>query len=151
MNPPSELRTVMTAPAIAGLLAPHGGSVFAHTVPEIAPGAATLMVAVAELLAVFGSMTVALTCAVLLRVPEASVTLTKMITVALAPLASVSSPQVTVPVPPRAGVVHEPGLAVALTNVVPPGSGSETVTPGADAGPALVTVSSSLQGADRKP
>src|SRR5215212_4840056 len=52
--------------------------------------------------------------------------------------ANVAMVQVTVPPPPAAGVVHvQPAGCDRLTNVVLPGSGSESETPMAGSGPAF--------------
>src|SRR2546426_3492919 len=68
-NPLSELRTLIVALAIAGLATVHGGSAFAQTVPEIAPGAVMFVVTVAESLAGFGSGVSVVTDAALLTDP----------------------------------------------------------------------------------
>src|SRR2546428_13794196 len=73
-NPLSELRTLIVALAIAGLATVHGGSAFAQTVPEIAPGAVMFVVTVAESLAGFGSGARAVADTVLFTDPLAAVT-----------------------------------------------------------------------------
>jgi hypothetical protein len=77
------------------------------------------------LLALFGSGESAVTEAVLIRVvlPRA-VTFTTSVTVRLSPLPSWPVVQVTVPELPGGGVLRLPCVALALTKVVPRGSGS---------------------------
>src|SRR5947209_16663575 len=136
-NPLSELRTLIVALAIAGLATVHGGSAFAQTVPEIAPGAVMFVVMVAESLAGFGSGVSAVTAAVFVTTePAAAVTLTASVKTTLEPLASVPSMQSIVPVPLTAGMVH-PALGLRLWKVVPAGIASVSLTPTAGSGPAL--------------
>src|SRR3989454_11014362 len=80
-NPLSELRTLIVALAIAGLATVHGGSAFAQTVPEIAPGAVMFVVTVAESLAGFGSGVRGVADTVLLTDPLDAVTFTKRVNV----------------------------------------------------------------------
>src|SRR5438874_2235734 len=96
--------------------------------------ALTVVEAVAELLAEFGSGSVAPTVAVLDRVPGwTGVTL--MVTVADPPLATDPSAQLTLVVPE-----HDPWLAVAEVKITGLGRGSVTTTLVAPEPPALATV-----------
>ena len=92
-------------------------------------GACTVVVAVAELFAVNGSLVVAKTIAVFEIFPAAFARVT-IVTVALAPLASEPRSQRT-----GALLLQLPWLARAETNPKPGGSGSLTLTPEADTGP----------------
>ena len=94
----------------------------------------TAVPSVSELLALFGSISVRLTEAVLLKVP-ADVGVTAIVTVAFAPLFKLPRLQVTVAVP-----LQVPWLGIAETKVAPAGSVSVTTTPVAVSGPLLVTV-----------
>jgi hypothetical protein len=94
----------------------------------------TVVDEVALLLPGTGSLVVLDTLAVLLNVP-AAVGVTTIVTVALAPLATLPRLQVTVLVP-----LQPPWLGVADTNVVAAGNVSVTVTAEAEVGPPLVTV-----------
>jgi len=105
-------------------------------------GFCTVVVAVAMLLARLGSALVLATVAVFVSVPPivaaavACATIVKL----SAPAGSVAIENVTVPAAPTAGVVTvQPGGALADTNVVLAGSGSETTTPVAGSGPGLVS------------
>ncbi len=70
-----------------------------------------------------------------------ALTLKTSVKVGEAPFASVAIEQLTVPVPPTAGVVHnQPAGDVSETNVVPPGSVSLSVTLSASLGPPFVTL-----------
>src|ERR1700730_16250627 len=109
------------------------------TVPEIAPGCVMLTVLVAESLAEVGSGVRVLTEAVLLTDPLAAVTLTTRARVTVAPLVRVPSAQSIVPVPFTAGVV-QPVFGVRLSNVVPAGRVSVSLTLIAGSGPALWTL-----------
>jgi hypothetical protein len=90
----------------------------------------TVAVDVAELLAVFESAVVLLTFAVFVIVEPAMALLlarTTIVNAALAVAAKVVNVQVTVPVPPAAGVVHAavgPEFCASDTNVVPAGTTS---------------------------
>ncbi len=97
--------------------------------------ALTVVDAVAELFAAFGSLSVAATLAVLEMVPGWTGT-TFTVTVAVAPLLTVPRLQVTVAVPEQ-----EPWLGTAEVNMTVAGSGSVTMTFVAFDGPALPTVS----------
>ena len=101
----------------------------------------TVVVAVAELFVAVGSKTNELTLAVsVTEWPDLTVTSTTMLTVNAMPLASDGAVQVTLPLAaPTAGVLHEPELVAALTNVVPLGTLSLSVTTSAVLGPLLVT------------
>jgi hypothetical protein len=94
----------------------------------------TVVTAVTALLAVSRSVSFLVTLAVLLMVP-ATVGVTTIVTVALAPLARVPRVQVMVLVP-----LQLPWLADEETNVTPEGRVSVTATPVAVLGPLLVTV-----------
>ena len=96
----------------------------------------TVVTALAELLAVFGSVAVDSTVASLVIVPGAPAS-TLISTVTFEPLAIVPSAHVTV-LPTRTQL---PCVAVADTNVTPAGSESLSDTLGALAGPALSTAS----------
>lgn len=91
--------------------------------------------AVAALLAGFGSSVAEETVAVLETDPPGVATRAVIVTVAVAALTRVPSEQVTVAVP-----LQVPWDGVALTNVIPAGRVSVTVTPVAVAGPPLATV-----------
>ena len=93
----------------------------------------TVVVAVALLLAVFGSSVLLLTVAVLESGPLFAVT--TIVTVAEAPLFSVPRLQDTVEVP-----LQLPTLGVAETKLTPAGNGSLTATAAAASGPPLATV-----------
>jgi len=97
--------------------------------------ATTLTVVIAELFALFGSAVVLETVAVLTTEAGVAGAVTMRVTVAELPLDRLSRLQTTVDVPEQL-----PWLGVAETNVVPPGSVSETLTPFAVAAPPLVTV-----------
>src|SRR6266852_5014815 len=127
------------APLMGGFPTPHGGSAPAHTVPEMAPSAVMVVVAVAESLAEFGSGVSVVTEAVLLTDPLEAVTFTTIVNVTLAPLARLARAQLTVPVPFTAGVT-QPALGVTLWKVVPAGTASVSVTLTAGSGPLLWTV-----------
>src|SRR2546430_11325027 len=103
----------------------------------------TVVISVQLLLAAFGSVVVELAVAVLLiTVPSgrAALTLTTSVNRKLVLGGSVGSVvQVTVPVPPTAGVVQPGPAPVNDTNVVPTGIASVNVTPWALLGPALLT------------
>ena len=100
----------------------------------------TVVLAVAELLAVVGSLDMPLTEAVLLMVePGAAVTLTTRVIVSDAPAAIAPSEHDTVPVPPTGGVLQLPEL-VNETNVVPAGTVSLKLAPLSASGPLFVTV-----------
>jgi hypothetical protein len=94
------------------------------------------VVTLAELLPGLGSASMAETVAVFVALPMLTGT-TWMDTVAFAPLASVPIAQLTV-----AGgvVVQDPTVGVAETSETPVGRGSVSVTPVAEEGPLLVTV-----------
>ena len=94
----------------------------------------TVVVTLALLLAVFGSLTVALTEALLLMVPTV-IGLMVMVTVAFAPLFSVPIAQLTVAVP-----LHVPLVETALTKTLLDGNVSVSVTLVALLGPLLRTV-----------
>jgi hypothetical protein len=94
--------------------------------------AVTAVVTLAELLAVLGSGSVAVTDAVLVMLPAAT-GLMMMVTVAVAALARVPRLQLT-------AAVQVPWLGVAETNVTPVGTASVKVTPVAGDGPLLVTI-----------
>src|SRR5947209_166361 len=87
------------------------------------------------LLAVFGSEFVEVTLRVLAKLVS-SPTVTTMVPVTVAPLATV--PRLPVTVPPAK--LPEPWLKLAETNVRPDGRVSVRVTPGASDGPWFVTV-----------
>ncbi len=76
-----------------------------------------------------------------LSVPRAAVLVTRTVTVAVAvaPLASDPTFQVMVPFVPTVGFVKLPVADASDTNVVPVGIGSETATPVAVSGPALLS------------
>ena len=94
----------------------------------------TVVGAVEELSAGFGSVSVAVTLAVfVIEGAEAAEGVTTMLTVALLPDARLPRAHVTVVVPPQ-----EPWLGNAETNATVGGSGSVTVTLVAPAGPWLV-------------
>src|SRR2546428_822640 len=126
-NPLSELRTLIVALAIAGLATVHGGSAFAQTVPEIAPGAVMFVVTVAESLAGFGSGVRVVADTVLLTDPLDAVTFTTRVNVWPLRIAKFPKEQFTVPVlftacaRPGAG---EPATRLSLIVPLPsPGSG----------------------------
>ena len=99
-----------------------------------------MVVALAELLALLGSVVLDVTWAELVSELTLLPTATRIVTVALAPLLSVPMAQLTVFVP-----LHEPCEAVALTKVAPVGSVSVTETlPAAAAGLVVVWAGSSL-------
>src|SRR5437879_2697608 len=139
-NPLSELRTLIVALAIAGLATVHGGSAFAQTVPEIAPGAVMFVVTVAESLAGFGSGVSVVTDAALLTDPLGAVTFTTRLNVRPPRFAKFSKGQFTVPVPFTAGVVQPPDDPDRLWNVVPAGMASVRRTLSAKSGPLFRTV-----------
>jgi hypothetical protein len=97
--------------------------------------------ALAVLFVVVASNTRELTLAASITVwPDAAVTFTTMLTVKPAELASDDTVQVTRPVvAPTAGVLQEPALVEALTNLVPAGTLSPSVTMYAVFGQLLVT------------
>lgn len=72
--------------------------------------------------------------------PSAAVfeTRTVIVAVGLAPLASVLTVQVTVPLVPTVGFERLPVAVDEETKVVPTGIGSETDTPAAESGPEFV-------------
>ena len=107
----------------------------------VLPAQFTVVVAVAELFVAVASKTSEPTLAVSVTVwPDLAVTFTTMLTVKPMPLASVGAVQVTLPeAAPTAGVLHAPALVAALTNVVPLGTLSLSVTTSAVFGPWLVT------------
>jgi hypothetical protein len=78
--------------------------------------------------------------AVFVMVPSAAVfdTRTVIVAVALAPLASVPTVQVIVPLVPTIGFERLPVAVDEETKVVPTGIGSETDTPAAESGPAFL-------------
>src|SRR5215470_14934172 len=102
----------------------------------------TPVVAVAVLLAVFGSFVALAAVAVLVMVaPLATLllSLTTMVKVAVSALATVALEKTTLPVPPTGGVVAvQPAGAVAETKVVLAGTASVTVALLAEPGPLLV-------------
>jgi hypothetical protein len=98
--------------------------------------AVTVVVAVALLFALLGSLSAAVTLALLVMVPPEVGAVTVMVTVADPALAIVPRLHVTVPL----ACVHVPWVGVADTNVTPAGSVSVRVTPVAVLGPALLTV-----------
>src|SRR3984885_9754116 len=98
--------------------------------------AVMISVCVEVLLFGLGSVSFALTVAVLVAVPGAPVRV-RMVTVAFAALAIVPSEQVTVP--PASEQV--PAVVLAERKVKSDGNGSVTITLVAGAGPLLVTVS----------
>ena len=89
--------------------------------------------AVAVLSPVLGSLSGAVTLAVLVRSP-AELGVTTMVTVALSPLARLPMAQMTGPVP-----LHVPGLAEEETKLTPPGRVSVRVTWLPVEGPLLLT------------
>src|SRR5262245_19289367 len=95
----------------------------ALTVGAAFTGAFTVVTAVAELLEDTGSDSLALTVAVLLT-PPGAVSVTTIVTVATAFLASVPKLQDTVFAP-----LHVPWVGVAETNVTPDSSVSVITTP----------------------
>lgn len=97
------------------------------------------VVVVLALLFGFLSSLDVVTVAVFTSWPKDAVTCTWIAAVALAPGASEPRSNVTVPFCPTGGPVHVPWLDVQLTNTVPVGSGSVTVTARAVPGPALRT------------
>ena len=103
------------------------------TTNVVGPTVATVVVVVAELLAVLGSVPLAVTVAVFDRGP-AAVGVTTMLTVTAAPLAIEPSGHVTVVVP-----LQPPREDVAETNVTVAGSTSVTTALLEASGPALVT------------
>jgi hypothetical protein len=114
--------------------------------PAIAQSSAavpTVVVAVAVLFAMLGSVDVAVIVAVfvmtvVLGVP--ALTLTTRVNEALAPAARLAMVQVTVPVPPTAGVEHDqPAARVNDTNVVLGGTASLSATLVAPDGPEFET------------
>ena len=113
-------------------------------VTERSADVATVVVVVALSLAAFGSLVAAETVAVLLMtVPAATLapTWTMSVKVWVAPAARLAIVQVTVPLPPTAGVVQlKPAGAVSETKVVPAGRVSVRLTLWAALGPALATV-----------
>ena len=94
-----------------------------------------MVLALAVLLAVLGSVVVAVTLPVSVTVPVA-VGVTVIFTVTVAALAMVPTVQVRV----GAVNVHGPWLAVAPTKFSPAGKLSVTMTPAACAGPLFLTV-----------
>jgi hypothetical protein len=112
-------------PTVAG----SGESVFVIETSAEVGAAFTVVVAVAELFAVFGSEVVEDTVAVFESGPV-PVGVTTIVTVADAPEASVPIVQVTVVV-----AEQEPTDDDAETNVTPAGSVSVTVTAAAESGP----------------
>src|SRR5512133_1426824 len=95
------------------------------------------MLAVAVLFADTGSLVLASaeTTAVSVSVVFLPFGSTVSVSVALPPLAIVPKAQITVPVEPAGGVVHEPVLGVALTKRLPVGTASVSETPVALVGP----------------
>ena len=98
--------------------------------------ATTWVVADAELLAEFGSDSLALILAVLVIVTGFAGAFTTMVIVAVAPMASEPTMQVTV----LEAWVQVPWVELAETNVTPAGRVSVTVVPVAPFGPLLVAV-----------
>jgi hypothetical protein len=96
---------------------------------------------VAELFVVLASKTNEPTLAVSVTVlPDLAATFTTMLTVNPLPLASDGTVQVSVPLAaPAAGFLQEPAVVAALTNVVPVGTLSLSVTTSAVLGPLLAT------------
>lgn len=68
-----------------------------------------------------------------------AVTFTTNVSVIVLPEASVGTLQVTMPVPPSVGSVHDPRMMETLLNVVPAGMASWMLTLLAASGPLLVT------------
>jgi len=115
--------------------------------PAIAHSSAavpTVVVAVAVLFAVLGSLDVAaivdeFVMTVVFGVP--ALTLTTRVNEALAPAARLAMVQLTVPVPPTAGVEHDqPAAKVSDTNVVLVGTTSLSVRLVAPDGPEFETL-----------
>ena len=89
----------------------------------------TLVFTLTLLLVVFGSGVVEVPLAVLVIVlPEAAVSFTVSTTLKLAALARLAAVQVTVPVPPTAGVLQVAPEGAMLTKVVPEGTASVSFT-----------------------
>jgi hypothetical protein len=103
-------------------------------------GALTVVVWFAVLFAVFGSCSLPVTLAVLVKVP-AAVACTVTVTVAVALTPTLPRLAVTVPVDPTGGVTKLPWLVVAETNVIEAGRLSVNVTPVPVDVPELLTVS----------
>jgi hypothetical protein len=105
--------------------------------------AATPVVAVLELLEVFGSGVAEVIVAVLLMLPDGALAdvFTEMVKLVSDSSSNDATVQVTVPPDPTAGVVQLKSVVDALsaTNVVPEGSVSVTVTLCAAEGPPLET------------
>jgi hypothetical protein len=97
-------------------------------------GLTVVIVDVEELFAGFGSVSVAVTVAVLDTEPGVGEVVSTRLIVALPPFASEPREHVTVVV-----LLHDPCDGVAETNVVPAGSTSVTVTLLAAPGPPLAT------------
>ena len=112
---------VLPATAVAGPV-----FVMATSAEEV-----TLVVAEAVLSAVVGSASLPVIVAVLVMVPPVDGAVTVIVIVALAPLTSEPTAQVTVP----EALVQVPWVELADTNVVPDGRVSTTVTPVALSGP----------------
>ena len=119
-----------TAPPCSSVL---GEPVF---VIDTSADCVTVVVAVALLFPVFGSVGLPLTLAVFDSVPDVAVTEATIVTVAEAPFASVPTEQVTVPF----FCEQLPCVELAEVNDSPDGRGSLTVTPVAWAGPPFVTL-----------
>jgi hypothetical protein len=100
-------------------------------------GASTSTVIVLVLFERFGSLSLAVTVAVLFKMPAEEGVVTVSVALAAAPLASEPIEQVTIP-PASA---QAPWLAVVLSKLIPLGRVSVSVTPVAPDGPLLVTVS----------
>lgn len=148
VTPAGNVSVTVTAAALAGPLfvtvieyvrvpltdTGSGESVFVIDRSAWFAGAFTVVVPGALLFAVFGSVSFAVTLAVLLNVP-AAVGVTTIVTVALAPLINVPRVHETVVVP-----VQLPCVVDDETNVAPAGNGSVITTLVAELGPLLVTV-----------
>jgi hypothetical protein len=108
-----------------------------------ATGNTTVVEVVALLLATFESAVTLVMLAVLDSVPPKPFAVcTTSVNVALVPAENVPIVQVTVPVPPAAGVVHAnvgPAFCVSETNVLLAGTVSVSDTVCASEGPLLVT------------
>jgi hypothetical protein len=118
------------------VLAATTGSGESALVTDRSAEAITVVVALAVLLAVLGSLSVAVTLTLLVIVPPSVGALTTIVTVADPALAIVPRLQVTVP----ALWLQVPWVGVADTKPTLAGNVSVTLTPVAVLGPALLTL-----------
>ena len=122
--------------AIAARTAARTESIFGDSVGMAPPMSVVLVL---ELLSGLVSSLDVVTVAVFTSWPNAAVTWTWMLAVALVPGAREPSEKVTVPFVPTGGPVQVPWLDPQLSKTVPAGSGSVTVTDCAVPGPPLRT------------